>query len=44
MDNEENTCIGCEYYDAEEDVCGAFECYGFECAPLPCEEKDFKEN
>ena len=41
--DEENTCIGCEYYDAEEDVCGAFECYGFECTPLPCEEKEFKK-
>ena len=31
-------CEGCEYYDAEEGVCGAFECYGLECRPLPCEE------
>ena len=37
MDNE---CLGCEYYDEEEGVCGAFECYGLECPPLPCEESD----
>ncbi len=36
MDNE---CAGCEYYDADEDVCKAFECNGLDCPLLPCEMK-----
>ena len=35
---DENECLGCEYYDAEDDRCTAFECNGLECTPLPCEE------
>ena len=31
-------CVECEYYDTEDEVCGAFECYGLECPKLPCEE------
>ena len=30
--------LGCEYYDPEEGVCGAFECSGLECPDLPCEQ------
>ena len=33
-------CETCKYYDKEEEVCGAFECYGIDCPPLPCEEKE----
>lgn len=32
-------CVDCEYYDTEDEVCGAFECYGIERRPLPCEER-----
>lgn len=35
--NDVNECLECEFYDPEEDRCTAFECYGLECAPLPCE-------
>lgn len=31
-----NECAGCEY-QLEDGTCGAFECYGLDCAPLPCE-------
>ncbi len=34
-------CRACEFYDKEDDVCTAFECFnlGFldGCPPLPCE-------
>ena len=37
-----NQCLECEFYDAEEDRCSAFECGGLGliegCPPLPCEE------
>lgn len=36
--DEEIACTDCKYYDHEDEVCGAFECYGLECRPLPCEE------
>ena len=48
MDNEKNECIGCQFYDAEEDRCTAFECWGLGlfdgCPPLPCEDKKFKKS
>ena len=34
-------CESCEYYDVEEGCCGAFECFGLECAPLPCEDGSY---
>lgn len=36
--DEEIACTDCKYYDHEDEVCGAFECYGLECPKLPCEE------
>lgn len=33
-------CENCEYYNAETDECGAWECNGLECPTLPCEETD----
>lgn len=34
----EESCNGCEYYDAEEDYCKALSCNPFNCdEPLPCE-------
>ena len=35
--NEINECVDCKYYNKDEEICGAFECYGFECPELPCE-------
>lgn len=35
--SDEKDCTGCDYYDPEDDVCLALECYGTDCAPLPCE-------
>ena len=37
---EANKCVGCDYYDDEEDVCMAFICDGIECPSLPCEQKE----
>ncbi len=41
MDDEENKCKQCEFYDPEDDRCTAFECNGLGlfdgCPPLPCE-------
>lgn len=39
---DEINCLNCEYYDAEDDRCRAFDCWlGVDCtAPLPCEEND----
>ena len=39
---DEVNCLSCEYYDAEDDRCRAFDCWpGVDCtAPLPCEEND----
>ena len=31
-------CEDCEYYNKEEEVCGAFECNGLDCPDLPCED------
>lgn len=39
-------CEACEYWNDDEGNCGAFECNGLECKPLPCEvniEKGDKE-
>lgn len=33
-------CKNCEYYDKDEDRCGAFECNGIDCPDLPCERKE----
>ena len=33
-------CNECKYWDEDEGVCGAFECYGLGCPPLPCEEDE----
>lgn len=33
----DDTCEKCKYYDPKEDRCTAFECYGIDCPPLPCE-------
>lgn len=30
-------CSTCDYYNKEENTCGAFECNGFDCPELPCE-------
>ena len=39
--DEGKECIGCEWYDQEDDRCLAFECDGLNCdKPLPCEEKE----
>ena len=34
------SCEECEYYDRDEEVCGAFECNGLECPELPCEKEE----
>lgn len=34
----EKDCVGCEYYNAEEDYCTMFICDGWGCPVLPCEE------
>lgn len=36
-------CPVCGYYDQEADTCTAFECFGFWCPKLPCEEQDINE-
>ena len=36
-------CESCEYFDRDEEVCGAFECYGLECPELPCEAAEEEE-
>lgn len=33
-------CESCEYYDKDEDRCGAFECNGLDCPKLPCEQEN----
>ena len=33
-------CEECEYWNNDLEECGAFECYGLECPPLPCEERE----
>ena len=33
-------CEDCIYWDEDEEICGAFECYGIECLRLPCEEDE----
>ena len=41
MDDEDDDyvdCAGCKYYDIENGFCTAFECNGFDCPELPCEE------
>ena len=30
------SCDECKYWN-DDDNCGAFECYGIDCEPLPCE-------
>lgn len=30
-------CEDCEFYNRDDQTCGAFECYGVECPKLPCE-------
>ena len=37
---EEINCVGCRYYNKEEDNCIAFECNGLECPILPCERQE----
>lgn len=37
--NEISNCVGCKYFDAHNDRCTAFECYGIDCPSLPCEEE-----
>ena len=34
---DDNECLTCEYYDAEDDRCTAFVCDGLCCPALPCE-------
>lgn len=38
-------CEECKY-QADDGTCGAFECYGLDCKPLPCEidEQDCKKD
>lgn len=31
-------CEKCEYWDIDQESCGAFECNGLDCPPLPCEQ------
>jgi hypothetical protein len=38
-----NECEKCPYYDAEDEVCGAFICDGIDCPILPCEEEENNE-
>ena len=40
---EDGQCDACKYYDTNEQICWALECYGFDCSPLPCEIKREKE-
>ena len=30
-------CENCRYFVREDNNCGALECYGIDCPPLPCE-------
>lgn len=39
-----NECEGCEYYDKEDDICGAFVCDGLSCPMLPCEKSYIEED
>lgn len=39
-----DSCENCEYYDEWENRCTAFECYGLECPPLPCEVYDKEDS
>ena len=34
------SCEECEYWNADLEECGAFECNGLECPTLPCEESE----
>ena len=48
MMDDDNKCKTCEFYDAEDDRCTAFECYGLGflegCPPLPCEKGDEQDD